>query len=334
MNLKSILSILLISLISSTVSARTTDKGENVYQQTCSHCHASGVLNAPKFGNTNEWSPRINKGNDVLVQHALDGFNAMPAKGGNPQLDKDDVIAAINYMIGAITVQQSNNPNDTLEKQKRFFRHAELGKPFVYPVDSKGYFQPPSMDELPKDKYGDEVRLGYKIFTHTQKYAPRYAGRGLVCSNCHLNAGRKPNAIPLWGAAGMYPGYRFSSDKNDTLEDRMDDCFRNSMNGIAPAPDSPEMRALLAYANYVSKGVPIGVSMPGRSFPDVDYTGYEASPLRGHDIFMKKCVACHGKDGQGARRKDGSYQYPPLWGFNSYNNFSHPLHSCTYIRSA
>ena len=316
---RSIIFALAISVTPSSVLADEPGRGVQIYQQTCSACHASGALNAPRYGNAQDWSPRIKQGRDVLLQHALNGFNAMPAKGGNPALSKEDIVAAIGYMTDALDATDTGKPADALEKQKHFFRHAELGKPYAYPMDEQGYFAPPSMDELPNDKYGDEVRLGYKIFTQTQKYAARYAGRGMVCSNCHLNAGRKPNAIPLWGAAGMYPGYRYSSDKNDTLEDRMDDCFRNSMNGIAPAPDSPEMRALLAYANFVSKGVPIGVHMPGRSFPDVDYTGYEASPPRGRDIFIKKCATCHGEDGKGVRRKDGSYQYPPLWGFNSYN---------------
>jgi len=301
------------------VLASQVSPGRVVYEKTCSACHATGVMDAPKFGNADNWKPRIKQGRDVLIQHALEGYKQMPAKGGDSTLARPDVIAAIDYMTASINRAQSSKEQAALEKQKNFFRHAQLGKEYSFPMDSDGYFMPPSMDELPKDKYGDEVRLGYNIFTQTQKYASRYAGRGLVCSNCHLDAGRKPNAVPLWGAAGMYPGYRFASDKNDTLEDRMADCFRNSMNGIAPAPDSPEMRALLAYANFVSKGVPIGVHMPGRSFPDVDYTGYEASPTRGKQVFMSKCAVCHGEDGLGSRKDDGSYQYPPLWGFNSYN---------------
>jgi len=300
--------------------ANSVNPGRLVYEQTCTTCHTAGVMNAPRLGNAQDWSARIQQGKETLVQHALNGFNQMPAKGGNPALARPDIIAAVDYMIASINQTQNQGDEESaLDKQKHFFRHAELGKPYMYPMDKDGYFMPPPLEQLPADKYGDEVRLGYKIFTQTQKYAARYAGRGLVCSNCHLDAGRKPHAVPLWGAAGMYPGYRFASDKNDTLEDRMADCFRNSMNGIAPAPDSPEMRALLAYANYVAKGVPIGVHMPGRSFPDVDYTGYEASPTRGKDVYMDKCIACHGEDGQGAKREDGSYQFPPLWGFNSYN---------------
>ena len=309
----------LFALNVQTVAANQVSPGRLVYEKTCSACHATGVMGAPRFGNANDWALRIKQGREVLEQHALKGYKQMPAKGGNAALARPDVIAAVDFMTASVNQEKPEEDVSPLDKQKHFFRHAELGKTYSYPMDSDGYFSPPSMDELPDDKYGDEVRLGYKIFTQTQKYAARYAGRGLVCSNCHLNAGRKPNAVPLWGAAGMYPGYRFASDKNDTLEDRMADCFRNSMNGIAPAPDSPEMRALLAYANFVAKGVPIGVHMPGRSFPDVDYTGYEASPTRGKDVFNAKCAACHGEDGQGSRQDSGGYQYPPLWGFNSYN---------------
>jgi len=320
------LSILLLTSIftfSITTVSHADEGGESVYENTCKTCHGSGALGAPLLGSKTAWEPRLKQGQDVLVQHALNGYNAMPAKGGNPLLTESDIKDAIEFMVASLentdTIAKTKAVKDPLEEQKKFFRKVDLGKPYVYPMDKQGYFRPPAMGELPNDKYGDEVRLGYKIFTQTQKYAPRFAGRAMVCSNCHLNAGTKPHAVPLWGAAGMYPGYRFSSDKNDTLEDRMADCFRNSMNGIAPPPDSPEMRALLAYANYVSKGVPIGVHMPGRSFPDIDYTGYEASPARGKDIFDKKCATCHGGDGQGSRRDDGSYKYPPLWGWNSYN---------------
>ncbi len=320
------LSLALLFLASGAQAVETTSPpaGNKIYHDTCASCHEKGLLGAPRFGNAADWEARLKQGRDVLLNHAVSGFKAMPAAGGNASLTSPDVAAAVDYMLNPLSPANTGDKaidaeSNLLDKQKAFFRHAKRGRAFVYPMDKDGYFSPPPMEELPDDKYGDEVRLGYRIFTQTQEYAARYAGRGLVCSNCHLNAGRKPHAIPLWGAAGMYPGYRFSSDKNDTLEDRMADCFRNSMNGIAPAPDSPEMRALLAYANFISKGIPIGVHMPGRSFPDIDYTGYEASPARGKDIYQTKCQTCHGNNGQGKSSADGGYEIPPLWGFNSYN---------------
>ncbi|MDF4311005.1 c-type cytochrome, partial [Vibrio parahaemolyticus] len=52
--------------------------GAKVYGTFCIACHASGVNGAPKSGNADDWAPRIAQGKDVLVKHALEGFNAMP----------------------------------------------------------------------------------------------------------------------------------------------------------------------------------------------------------------------------------------------------------------
>jgi thiosulfate dehydrogenase len=209
---------------------------------------------------------------------------------------------------------------DPLAARSRFFAHAEPGRPWLFPTDAKGYFAPPPEEEIPNDKYGDEVRLGRLIVTNTPRYAARYSGNGLSCSNCHLDAGRRPNAIPFWGAVGMYPAYRARSDRNDNLADRIQACFKFSMNGIAPAHDAPEMRALLSYMHFISRGAPIGVNLPGRGLPDdVNYTGYEPSPSRGKDLFAARCAACHSADGGGIRREEGGYAVPPLWGWDSYN---------------
>jgi len=57
--------------------------GNTVYQGSCNACHGSGLPNAPKLGDKAAWAPRIAKGIETLDQHALGGFNQMPAKGGN-----------------------------------------------------------------------------------------------------------------------------------------------------------------------------------------------------------------------------------------------------------
>lgn len=72
--------------------------GEAVYTSTCSACHATGAAGSPKFGDASAWSPRIAQGYDTLVSHALKGIRAMPAKGGNPDLDDVEVARAVVYM--------------------------------------------------------------------------------------------------------------------------------------------------------------------------------------------------------------------------------------------
>jgi cytochrome c5 len=77
---------------------KTLQTGEAVYTSTCAACNGTGAAGAPKFGDAAAWGPRIKQGYDTLVQHALQGIRAMPAKGGNPDLDNIEVARAVAYM--------------------------------------------------------------------------------------------------------------------------------------------------------------------------------------------------------------------------------------------
>jgi cytochrome c5 len=72
--------------------------GEAVYTAVCAACHTSGAAGAPKLGDPGNWGARIAQGYDTLVKHAIAGFNAMPAKGGNPDLDDVEVARAVVYL--------------------------------------------------------------------------------------------------------------------------------------------------------------------------------------------------------------------------------------------
>lgn len=73
--------------------------GEEVYNQACAACHTSGVLNAPRINNADDWEERLAKGMDVLLEHSINGFNAMPPRGTCMNCSDDEILAAIEYMI-------------------------------------------------------------------------------------------------------------------------------------------------------------------------------------------------------------------------------------------
>ncbi|MBS1133193.1 MAG: cytochrome [Burkholderiaceae bacterium] len=77
---------------------RTLQSGQAVYKLACGACHATGAAGAPKAGDTGAWAPRLKQGYDTLVKHAVEGFKAMPAKGGNADLDPIEVARAVVYM--------------------------------------------------------------------------------------------------------------------------------------------------------------------------------------------------------------------------------------------
>jgi cytochrome c5 len=78
--------------------ARTLQSGEAVYQAACAACHSTGAAGSPKLGDTAAWSARLKQGFDTLVTHAVDGFKAMPARGGNPDLDPVEVARAVAFI--------------------------------------------------------------------------------------------------------------------------------------------------------------------------------------------------------------------------------------------
>ena len=76
--------------------------GKEIYNQSCAMCHAAGLANAPKLGDKAAWEPRLKAGKDGLVQSALKGKGAMPAKGGAADLSDAEIKATVDYMLGKV----------------------------------------------------------------------------------------------------------------------------------------------------------------------------------------------------------------------------------------
>ena len=72
--------------------------GEQVFGQVCKTCHETGLAGSPKLGDKAAWGKVIAQGEKVVVDHAIKGIRAMPAKGGNPDLEDVEVQRAVVYM--------------------------------------------------------------------------------------------------------------------------------------------------------------------------------------------------------------------------------------------
>lgn len=77
--------------------AKALRAGETVYNGVCAACHAAGVANAPKLGDTAAWAPRIKTGYDALLNSALKGKGAMSAQSGGEYEDAE-VARAVVFM--------------------------------------------------------------------------------------------------------------------------------------------------------------------------------------------------------------------------------------------
>jgi c(7)-type cytochrome triheme protein len=82
-------------------AAAAQDKSPKaVYEGTCSACHASGVLDAPKFGNAAQWAPRLKVGMEALLKSAIAGTaKGMPPKGGRADLSDAQFRAVVEYLV-------------------------------------------------------------------------------------------------------------------------------------------------------------------------------------------------------------------------------------------
>jgi len=179
-------------------------------------------------------------------------------------------------------------------------------------------FAPPAADSIPDDAFGKLVRKGQDIFLYTTRYAGKYVGNNMNCVSCHLDAGRRKDAAPLWAAYVLYPQYRKKNGHVNTLAERLQGCFRFSMNGVMPPANGETIVALETYMFWLAKGAPTGVTLAGQGFRKLPKPPEKADYTRGQDVFGQHCVLCHGADGAG-QSVNGKMVFPALWGDNSYN---------------
>jgi thiosulfate dehydrogenase len=175
------------------------------------------------------------------------------------------------------------------------------------------------------DEQRELVSYGRRLIRNTALYlGPQgtvaHLTNGMNCQNCHLDAGTKPWGNNYGSVWSTYPKFRARSGGTETVAKRVNDCVERSLNGIALDTNSREMRAILAYMEWLSTGIAHGDKAKGSGIMELAYLDRPADPERGRLVYDGKCASCHGADGQGVKPDNATtYQYPPLWGEHSYN---------------
>ncbi|MBP7003168.1 c-type cytochrome [Amaricoccus sp.] len=192
-----------------------------------------------------------------------------------------------------------------------------------------------------------QVRYGRRLLEETYAIlgpdapdpALRLAGNNLACASCHAEAGTRADALPLSAAYAAFPAYQARSGRVETIEDRVDDCMRRSMNGRPLPEGGPEMQAIVAYLRFLGDEAPdFERGDPPAPLPE---PATPADPTRGASLYASDCAACHGADGAGQRvgvPGDAlGYRHPPLWGPDSFNagaGMARPVTFATFIHGA
>lgn len=175
----------------------------------------------------------------------------------------------------------------------------------------RGGRQPPSADApIPDGPLGDAVRRGRALLVATRESLPGHVGNRLRCVSCHLDEGRRESGTWV-GVFARYPQYRARSATIETIEFRVNDCFRRSMNGTALDPAGRDMADIVAYLAFLSRGVPVGPAPSGTRLEH--WAAFTSDTAAGGRVFAAACAKCHGPDGQGTAGA------PPVWGPASYN---------------
>ncbi len=179
-------------------------------------------------------------------------------------------------------------------------------------------FETPRLAGLLSASNADQVLRGMRLHLQTKALLPDNVGNALNCTSCHLNAGTVADGSPFVGVSAFFPGYAPRAGKEVTLEERINGCFRRSMNGQPLPVASADMQAMVAYFDWMKMNTAPGDKVAGRGVGKVD-PGIKPDSQNGKVVYVQQCAVCHGDNGQGLKHADGSFVFPPLWGDESFN---------------
>jgi thiosulfate dehydrogenase len=209
-------------------------------------------------------------------------------------------ISAITILVSAAACQFSDRRADVASARQPAGQVAT-----VVP------FRVPSESEITSPEILRSVQRGRALLRNTKDSLPRHVRSSLNCVSCHTADGMRRDQLPLVGVYSRFPQYRARSGRISLIEERINDCFERSLNGVPLNRASQDMRDMVAYMAFLSRGVPVGAQVEGQGTPVLERLRGDSA--RAGPLFASTCSPCHGADGAGTNAA------PPLWGPASYN---------------
>jgi len=198
-------------------------------------------------------------------------------------------------------------------------------EPYLGVVPREGLWVAPDWNTIDQEPNADDIKYGRDLVANTSVFlgpngSVKKISNGMNCQNCHLNAGTAPLGNNYGAVASTYPKVRARSGQSEDIPKRINDCFERSLNGKALDIESKEMKAMVAYMEWLGRDVPKGESPKGSGIYELAFLDRAADPIAGKSVYAKHCQSCHMENGEGLMTFDKKgYSYPPLWGQNSYN---------------
>ena len=281
--------------------------------------------------------------------HRLDGTGVadiFPPMAQNPAILADDPATLLHVVLtGARTAQTASHPrvmnmpsfaqlsDNELGEILNFVRASWGSKtaPEISTSDVKKMreslspkvaphagFDTPRLANMLDRPNAEQLVRGMRLHLETKALLPDHVGGDLNCTSCHLNAGTVANGSPFVGVSAFFPSYVPRSGRIISLADRINGCFKRSMNGKPLPVDAPDMKAMEAYLEWMKGETKPGDKVAGRGVGKMDTT-LVPNTENGKRIYGEQCALCHGKDGEGLKSAAGNMVYPPLWGEQSFN---------------
>jgi thiosulfate dehydrogenase len=294
-------------------------RGGLAYVQFCADCHRPDGTGVKGIFPPLAQNPTIAAADATTLLHiVLTGWKS-PETAAHPRIYTMPAFAELadSEIAEILTFLRSNWGNKAAPVAASDVKsmRAEFDPPAA--ADSDG-FKTPRLADMLSSPNAEQLVRGMRLNLETRTLLPGNVGNELNCTSCHLNVGTVANGSPYVGVSAFFPSYAPRSGQVISLEDRINGCFKRSMNGVALKPDSPDMKAMVAYFDWMKRKTRPDDKVAGRGVGKIDMK-IKPNVQHGKDIYAAQCAVCHGSNGEGLKANDGHVIFPPLWGNRSFN---------------